>query len=52
MEAPWAKVEPLGQEMGAPTVLTSAQAEAMGQLQVVVYMVPMVNRSWVASLET
>ena len=46
------KVEPLVQEMGAPMVLTSAQAEAMGQPQVVVYMGPTVNRSGLASLET
>lgn len=52
MVAPWAKVEPLVQEMGAPTALTSAQVEATGQLQVVVYMAPMVNRSGEASLET
>jgi hypothetical protein len=46
------KVEPMVQEMGAPMVPTSAQAEAMGQLQVVVYMAPMVTRSGMASLET
>lgn len=46
------KVEPLVQEMGAPMVLTLAQAEATGQLQVVVYMAPMVTHSGTASLET
>lgn len=52
MGAPWAKVEPLVQETGAPTGLTSAQAEAMGQPQVVAYMGPTANRSGLASPET
>lgn len=51
-EAPWVKVEPLAQEMGVPTALTSAEVGATERHQKAARMAAMANRSELALLET